>query len=225
MKGGKEAVEGDLRVKNGWSWKRRFVRLENSEMILYKSREAFERNEKDVKRIKLSKKLTLKTYPGSAFGFRLEGKDTASMSFAAPDLKSLKCWWNVISHVVSIPPTQPRAVNQRDLSSTCTGIRKGVLFRSSMQYDLSKIRTVIDLRRPEMSKAKKSLYLNVDTEFVRINLVPSSVGMSPFSLLSFAETRQMILFFFYQHPFVQVQNYSELYLFTPAFQLYSVQIV
>ena len=169
-------MEGDLKVKRGWMWKRRFVRLErgSSEMRMYKSREAFERGDEYLKRIKLSKELTLRTFPERACGFRLEGKDV--MTLSTSDSKSLKDWWNAISRVVSVPPVQPSAVNQRDLSSTCTGIRKGLLFRSSMQYDLSKIRTVIDLRRPEMSKAKRSRYLNVDTEFVRINLVPSSVG-------------------------------------------------
>ena len=105
-------------------WKRRFVRLESSEMRMYKSREAFERGDEHLSRIKLSKELSLKHYPEKAFGFRLEGKDV--MTLSTSDSKSLKGWWNAISRVVSVPPVQPSAVNQRDLSSACTGDLKGV---------------------------------------------------------------------------------------------------
>ena len=54
-------MEGELKVKRGWMWKRRFVRLESSEMRMYKSREAFERGDEHLSRIKLSKELSLKT--------------------------------------------------------------------------------------------------------------------------------------------------------------------
>ena len=153
------------------------------EMSFYNSREEFQRGEKCVSRIALSEVYELSTYPKREFGFRLEGPHEIYYNLASSDAKSMKRWWNAISRIVSRPPRHRSPVNQRDLSTVVTGIRKGVLFRSSMQYNLGKIRTVLDLRRPEMSKPKRSAYLNVDTEFIRINLVPSSVGAKLFRAL------------------------------------------
>lgn len=177
-------IDGDVRVKKSRflmnSWRKRYVRL-NSEgkLEFYRNRKEYDQG-KIRYSICLSKKCKLKTFPSHKYGFSIDSPEIDYIYLSTSDSKSMTRWWKAISTFVS-QPTTTRSINQRDLGVICKGrILRGVLYRGSMQFNASKIKTVIDLRRPEISQPKPSeYYLNR----VRINLVPSTVGARLFRAL------------------------------------------